>query len=199
MTVPGVWTGSSAGTLLRVSAGTTCARNSPIRRSARTLSWGRCAQHRGFPTASGGFSMDQQVGYVRLFADELGASHIERDLVVRLETRDFVPPAPAIGVSPLQPASACAFLSVPAGYLGDWHPSPRRQWTLRRPTGSVSAAGRARSSCSRTRPAAATEAGCALANPHSCSRSNFRRPERVETSASERRCRPGAREWQAVA
>jgi hypothetical protein len=74
--------------------------------------------------------MDQQIGYVRLFADELGASHVERDLAVRLEARDFVPPAPAIGASALQPASACAFLSVPAGYFGDWHPSPKRQWLV---------------------------------------------------------------------
>lgn len=47
-----------------------------------------------------------QVSYVRLFADEDGASHIERNLAVGLKATNFVPPAPAIGVSELQPASA---------------------------------------------------------------------------------------------
>lgn len=74
--------------------------------------------------------MDQHIAYVRLFADEQGASHIERNLAVGLESKDFVPPAPPIGVSPLQVASSCSFLSVPAGYVGDWHPSPKRQWLV---------------------------------------------------------------------
>jgi hypothetical protein len=74
--------------------------------------------------------MDQQVSYVRLFADDHGASHLEANLAVDLKSTNFVPPAPAIGVSPLQPASACAFLSVPAGYDGNWHPSPKRQWLV---------------------------------------------------------------------
>jgi hypothetical protein len=74
--------------------------------------------------------MAEQIGYVRLFADERGTSHIGRDLVVALEIKNFVPPAPAIGVSALQATSACAFLSVPTGYFGDWHPSPKRQWLV---------------------------------------------------------------------
>ncbi len=72
--------------------------------------------------------MDEQLTYVRLFADEAGNSHIERDLAVSLVAKNFAPPAPVIAVSTLQPASACAFLSVPAEYFGDWHPSPKRQW-----------------------------------------------------------------------
>src|SRR5512135_2620896 len=28
------------------------------------------------------------------------------------------------------PAAAYAFLSVPIGYFGDWHPSPKRQWVF---------------------------------------------------------------------
>jgi hypothetical protein len=47
-----------------------------------------------------------------------------------MQMKDFVPPAPAIGVSALQTASACAFLSVPAGYFGDWHLSPKSQWLV---------------------------------------------------------------------
>lgn len=74
--------------------------------------------------------MLNQIEYVRLFADEEGSSHVDRSTALRLEAKNFAPPAPPIGVSPLQPASTCAFLSVPAGYCGDWHPSPARQWLV---------------------------------------------------------------------
>lgn len=72
--------------------------------------------------------MSTRISYVRLYADATGASRIERNLHVQLQPTDFVPPAPSIHVSALQPAAACAFLSVPAAYFGDWHPSPKRQW-----------------------------------------------------------------------
>jgi hypothetical protein len=74
--------------------------------------------------------MSISFAYVRLFADAEGNSHLERELALRLDSTNFVPPAPAIHVSQLQPAAAYAFLSVPAGYYGDWHPSPKRQWVF---------------------------------------------------------------------
>ncbi len=74
--------------------------------------------------------MSTSLVYVRLFADAEGNSHLEQDLTLQLEPTDFVPPAPAIHVSPLQPSAAYAFLSVPADYFGDWHPSPKRQWVF---------------------------------------------------------------------
>lgn len=74
--------------------------------------------------------MDEQLTYLRVFADEAGGSHIERGLALPLTAKNFVPPAPAIGISALQEASACVFLAVPAGYFGDWHPSPKRQWLV---------------------------------------------------------------------
>ena len=70
-----------------------------------------------------------QVSYVRLFADDDGGSRME-SLCIELKATDFAPPAPAIGVSAPQTANACAFLSVPTGYVGDWHPSPKRQWLV---------------------------------------------------------------------
>lgn len=78
--------------------------------------------------AAGGDSMTTRITYVKLFADSEGNSHLEEDVALQLVPTNFVPPAPAIHVSPLQPATTYAFLSVPAGYLGDWHPSPKRQW-----------------------------------------------------------------------
>jgi hypothetical protein len=74
--------------------------------------------------------MSTSLVYVRLFADAEGNSRLEQDLTLQLVPTNFVPPAPAIHVSPLQPAAAYAFLSVPAGYFGDWHPSPKRQWVF---------------------------------------------------------------------
>lgn len=74
------------------------------------------------------FAMSTSIAYVRLFADAQGDSLLEQGLTVQLEPADFVPPAPVIHVSPLQPSTACAFLSVPTGYFDDWHPSPKRQW-----------------------------------------------------------------------
>lgn len=72
--------------------------------------------------------MSTSISYIRLFADAEGNSHLEEGATLRLEPTNFVPPAPAINVSPLKPANAYAFLSVPVGYVGDWHPSPKRQW-----------------------------------------------------------------------
>jgi hypothetical protein len=72
--------------------------------------------------------MTTSISYVKVFADNEGNSHLEEGLTLQLEPTNFVPPAPAIHVSPLRPAVSYAFLSVPVGYFGDWHPSPKRQW-----------------------------------------------------------------------
>lgn len=68
------------------------------------------------------------IKYDRLYSDSNGRSCVQKDLELELIARDFVPPAPPIGVSALKPASTYAFLLVPAGFIGDWHPSPKRQW-----------------------------------------------------------------------
>ena len=74
--------------------------------------------------------MSANIRYVRLFADAEGKSRLEQDLTLPLEQTNFVPPAPAIHVTPPKPAAAYAFLSVPGDYVGDWHPSPKRQWVF---------------------------------------------------------------------
>lgn len=68
------------------------------------------------------------IEYVRLYADSAGKSHMRKGLKIELKSTDFVPPAPPIEVSPIESASTCAFLCVPCGYDGDWHPSPKRRW-----------------------------------------------------------------------
>lgn len=68
------------------------------------------------------------IEYVRLYAEPDGQSHMQKGLKIELTSADFVPPAPPIDVSAIEPATTYGFLRVPSGYDGDWHPSPKRQW-----------------------------------------------------------------------
>ncbi|MDH3469032.1 MAG: cupin domain-containing protein [Gammaproteobacteria bacterium] len=72
----------------------------------------------------------RSIKYDRLYCGPDGKSRVQRGLEIALTTRDFVPPAPPIEVSRLEPASTYAFLVVPASFVGDWHPSPKRQWVF---------------------------------------------------------------------
>lgn len=64
--------------------------------------------------------------YTRYYADETGASRTE-DIDVEFQPLDFAPPAPPLHLSSIVPASGFAFVRFPAGWVGDWHPTPRRQ------------------------------------------------------------------------
>lgn len=64
--------------------------------------------------------------YTRYYADESGASRTE-DIDVELLPRDFAPPAPPLHLSQMVPATGFAFVRFPVGWVGDWHPTPRRQ------------------------------------------------------------------------
>jgi len=64
--------------------------------------------------------------YIRLFADPSGETHFE-DVQIALEAVEFAPPAPPIDLSAFHPAERYAFSRFPAGWVGDWHPTPRRQ------------------------------------------------------------------------
>jgi hypothetical protein len=65
--------------------------------------------------------------YVRIYADADGASHFA-DESVPFELKDYAPPAAPMSVSQLFGAQNLAFISSPAGYHGDWHPAPTRQF-----------------------------------------------------------------------
>ena len=67
--------------------------------------------------------------YVRLYADEAGDSHFE-DVEVSMSAIDFAPPSPPIEVSAFTGAGQFAFLRAPAGWFGDWHPAPARQFLV---------------------------------------------------------------------
>ena len=70
------------------------------------------------------------IEYVQFTSGPDGVSCMEKGKRIELTLKDFVPPSPPIGVSGVSPASAFAFLSVPAGFDGGWHPSPRRLWIV---------------------------------------------------------------------
>ena len=73
--------------------------------------------------------MSAPLKFVCLRPDADGVSHFE-DLSVDVFSRDFAPPATPFSVSELTPASQCGFLKLPAGWVGERHPSPIRMWAF---------------------------------------------------------------------
>lgn len=69
------------------------------------------------------------LAFGRLYADEAGESHFGA-LSMEMTERSFAPPAPAFWVSPMNEATRQGFLVVPAGWVGDLHPTPRRMWII---------------------------------------------------------------------
>jgi hypothetical protein len=67
--------------------------------------------------------------YTRLYADAEGASHFE-DVEVGMNEVLFAPPAPPLKLSEFMDSSSFSFLSAEPGWSGDWHPAPKRQFTL---------------------------------------------------------------------
>jgi quercetin dioxygenase-like cupin family protein len=66
------------------------------------------------------------VQYVRVYADAAGESHFQ-DVDVELAEVSFAPPAPPLYLSPFLPATQFGLVRIPAGWHGDWHPTPQRQ------------------------------------------------------------------------
>lgn len=65
--------------------------------------------------------------YARLYTSPDGESHFE-DVEVTVTAADFAPPAPPLYVSAFDPATRVGLLAGPAGWRGDSHPTPRRQF-----------------------------------------------------------------------
>jgi hypothetical protein len=64
--------------------------------------------------------------YVRLYADANGESHFE-EVNVEFALGDYSPPTPSILISSFVAALQFGFLGAPPGWVGEWHPVPRRQ------------------------------------------------------------------------
>jgi quercetin dioxygenase-like cupin family protein len=66
------------------------------------------------------------IQYTRIYTGSDGKTHFE-DLEIDLAEVDFAPPAPPVQLSELTPATQWGFFAIPPGWMGDWHPAPRRQ------------------------------------------------------------------------
>ena len=67
--------------------------------------------------------------YPRLYAGPDGESHFE-EVEPALTPVEFVPGRPKVDLSSPRPATGTAFVHVPAGWVGEWHPTPRRQFVV---------------------------------------------------------------------
>ena len=65
--------------------------------------------------------------YGRMYSDSSGESHFADDQIA-FTLADYAPPATPISISDATPADSVVFLSSPSGWLGDFHPAPRRQF-----------------------------------------------------------------------
>ena len=63
---------------------------------------------------------------IRIWADAEGASHFA-EVSFEMEAGDYAPPAPALDLSEPIAVERAVLFSMPSGWFGDWHPSPRRQ------------------------------------------------------------------------
>jgi hypothetical protein len=64
--------------------------------------------------------------YIHLTEDADGLSRFE-DRAFPMTIGDFAPPAPEMWLSETMSAHTCLFLTLPAGWGGAQHPSPREQ------------------------------------------------------------------------
>ncbi len=107
--------------------------------------------------------------YPCLYADADGESHF-KDVEIEFQETDFAPPAPPVSVSSFRRATQCGFLSDPAGWYGDSHPTPQRQFffilrgqaEVRVSDGEVRAFGPGTHSSWRTQPARAMSPGLSV-------------------------------------
>ena len=65
----------------------------------------------------------------RIYTGEDGETHFE-DVTVEVTPVDFAPPAPPVDLASPVAAERMILGSVPAGWLGDWHPAPARQFVF---------------------------------------------------------------------
>jgi len=65
--------------------------------------------------------------YIILYTDDKGTSHF-KDAMSSFTETNFAPPAPPVGLSEFMDVSKMVFFSIPAGWFGDWHPTPKKQF-----------------------------------------------------------------------
>lgn len=63
---------------------------------------------------------------IEITEDASGCSHFS-DVELELAESAYAPPAPPLRTSAPFPGATGVFFTMPAGWSGDWHPSPCRQ------------------------------------------------------------------------
>ncbi len=67
------------------------------------------------------------MNYSVIFTDDKGESHF-RDAQLEFKSVNFAPPAPPVDLTDFIDASKIVFFRIPAGWFGDWHPAPKKQY-----------------------------------------------------------------------
>ena len=65
--------------------------------------------------------------FLRIWAGEDGETHIDPVSPDLKQVEGYTANVPIVGVSGLGPVQESHLLNLPAGWVGDYHPSPRRQ------------------------------------------------------------------------
>src|SRR5690349_14210753 len=65
----------------------------------------------------------------RIYSDPRGQTHFQ-DVEVTFTATDFAPPAPPLHTSEFVTATRIGFLQEPAGWAGEAHRTPRRQYAI---------------------------------------------------------------------
>jgi hypothetical protein len=65
----------------------------------------------------------------RIYADAAGRSHMD-EVSIELEETGFAQSVPDFQVSAAIPVAHARFSVMPPGWVGEWHPAPRRQYSL---------------------------------------------------------------------
>lgn len=71
--------------------------------------------------------MSAELSFSRLVPTSDGGSRFD-SIAIPVMLQNFAPPAQPFSVSALSQASQCGFLHLPAGWVGEMHPSPIRMW-----------------------------------------------------------------------
>jgi len=71
------------------------------------------------------------MNYVRLFAGPDGESHFEDVTVERAPVDQYVRGVPQVLLSSPRRSTSLTFFSAPRGWVGDFHPAPRRQFMIK--------------------------------------------------------------------
>ncbi len=69
------------------------------------------------------------LAYTRVALDENGHSDFDEG-EDHFELKDFAPPAGPLGVAAMRSAESLVFTTADADWVGDWHPSPRKQFVF---------------------------------------------------------------------